>query len=96
MPEKNMPSDLFIAIVSSLWVGLAGVAGALVRQVKGPQKTWPQRIMEWLADCCLTHDIPALLQYRVSNNKRDGRFCSKAGISGIKREFAGIHRKTRA
>ncbi|RCL00950.1 MAG: hypothetical protein JSC189_001043 [Candidatus Tokpelaia sp. JSC189] len=49
MPEKNVPPDWFIAIVSSLWVGLAGIAGALVRQVNGPQKTWAHRIMEWIA-----------------------------------------------
>lgn len=49
MPEKNVSPDWFIAVLGGLWAGFAGAAGALVRQINGPQKTWPQRVMEWIA-----------------------------------------------
>lgn len=48
MPQKNIPPDWFAYCIYMILTGIAGAFGAFVRQIHGPVRKWPQRVVEWL------------------------------------------------
>lgn len=47
-PEPNPPYDWMATLVNFIFLGLAGVLGAVVHHILTPARTWAQRISEWL------------------------------------------------
>ena len=48
MSENNPPPDWLAYLVKLGLLALAGACGTFLRQLHGPYKKWPQRVMEWV------------------------------------------------
>lgn len=48
MPQKIIPPDWLAYLLYTVLTALAGAFGAFVRQIHGPARKWPQRVIEWI------------------------------------------------
>jgi len=47
-PDQNTPPDWLAIVIKWLFLALAGACGTFLSQLHGPNKKWPQRVMEWV------------------------------------------------